>query len=213
MSEFRELQTYTEAPNIYNYTLKGGIRMNIKNATAQYTGGGIYIYYGQLENGYYFRAGDEEDFIEICDTDTSTDEADYNEFYEKHRVETLTSYPYITLWNKMLVWIIENEPRGNYSISELQRRLIELNPGIKRAIEHLESWDQKVTKENLIKVFETWIANLQSHIGPEAHLHSLECGVEDCSGMSWGEQDEIYLREIETYKECLAELNKEGENA
>lgn len=186
--------------------------MNIKNATAQYTGGGIYIYYGQLENGYYFKAGDGEDFIEICDTDTSVDEADYNEFYEKHRVETLTSYPYITLWNKMLAWIIENEPRGNYSISELQRRLIELNSGIKRAIEHLESWNQKVTKENLIKVFETWIANLQSHIGFEAHQHSLECGVEDCSGMSWGEQDEIYLREIETYKECLAELNKEGEN-
>ena len=40
--------------------------MNINFATAQYTGGGIYIYYGQLENGYYFRADDCEDFIEIC---------------------------------------------------------------------------------------------------------------------------------------------------
>lgn len=98
--------------------------MNIKTATAIYTGGGIYIYYGELTNGNYFRAGDGEDFIEICDADTSTDEADYTEFYDKHRIETLVDDQYKTFWNEMLDWIINNTPKGNYCLSELENRKI-----------------------------------------------------------------------------------------
>ena len=35
----------------------------IANATAIYTGGGIYIYHGKVENGNYFRACDEWECI------------------------------------------------------------------------------------------------------------------------------------------------------
>ena len=82
----------------------------IKTAKAVYTGGNIYIYYGELTDGNYFRVGDGDDFIEICNSDTSVDEADYMEFYEEHRVETLTDREYVRFWNKMLRWIIENDP-------------------------------------------------------------------------------------------------------
>ena len=68
--------------------------MKIKNATAIYTGGGIYIYYGQLENGLFFRACDGWDFIELCDSDTSTEEADYYEFYEEHSQGTISGTDY-----------------------------------------------------------------------------------------------------------------------
>ena len=99
--------------------------MKIKNATACYTGGNLYIYYGQLENGLYFRAYDDWDFIEICDTDTSTEDADYYEFYVEHSVETIAGDKYKAFWNEMLLWIIQNEPNGNYDSYDLERRMIE----------------------------------------------------------------------------------------
>lgn len=98
----------------------------LKNATAIYTGGNIYIYYGELENGLYFRACDDWDFIEICNSDTSTEEADYYEFYEKHSTGTLTGNDYKTFWNDMLLWIMHHAPKGNYSMDEIENRLIEV---------------------------------------------------------------------------------------
>lgn len=58
--------------------------IKILSAEAVYTGGGIYIYYGKLSDGTYFRACDDWDWIEICDYDTSVEDADYEEFYEEH---------------------------------------------------------------------------------------------------------------------------------
>jgi uncharacterized HAD superfamily protein len=99
--------------------------MKIQNATAIYTGGNIYIYYGQLENGLFFRACDDWDFIELCNADTSTEEADYHEFYEEHSIGTLTGKEYETFWNEMLLWIIHNAPDGNYIDYDLEKRIIE----------------------------------------------------------------------------------------
>ena len=183
--------------------------MNINFATAQYTGGGIYIYYGQLENGDYFRTGDGEDFIEICDAYAGTDDADYSEFYEEHRIKTLTDYSYIVLWNNILNWIIKNNPKGNYLSSELEDRIIDINPNIVEAVEYLESWDAEATKENLIKVFKTWIANLQSQIGPEAHKRLMVNGVTLGTNITWDEVDKVHLRKIEEYQQCLKELEEE----
>ena len=101
-----------------------GLQMKIKHATAIYTGGGVYIYYGQLENGNYFRTCDGWDFIEICNSDTSVEEADYPEFYDKHSIGTIAKKDYIKFWNEMLVWIIRNSPNGNYSAYELEKRII-----------------------------------------------------------------------------------------
>ena len=98
----------------------------IKNATAIYTGGGLYIYYGKLSDGNWFRAYDEWECIEICNADTSSEDADYNEFYEEHGIETLVKDDYKTFWNKMLRWIIDNKPKGNYQSYELERRMIKM---------------------------------------------------------------------------------------
>jgi hypothetical protein len=96
----------------------------IKNANACYTGGGIYVYYGELENGLFFRACDGWEFIELCNADTSTEEADYIEFYDEHRVETLNGCEFNAFWNKMLNHIVENRPDGNYQAYELEKRLL-----------------------------------------------------------------------------------------
>lgn len=102
-------------------------KYKIKTATACYTGGGIYIYYGQLENGLYFRAGDEEEVIYICNANTSTEEADYLEFYEEHTIEELKGKTFITFFNLMIAHVLEGgatfDEWSNYSKSELERRI------------------------------------------------------------------------------------------
>lgn len=100
------------------------MKREIKNATAIYTGGGVYIYYGQLTDGNWFRATDCWEEIEICNADTSTDEADYIEFYDEHSIECIGGEESKTFWNEMLLWIIHNAPEGNYSIDELERRIL-----------------------------------------------------------------------------------------
>lgn len=100
------------------------MKTQIKNATAIYTGGGVYIYYGQLTDGNWFRACDDWEGIEICDSDTSVEEADYNEFYEEHTLKILDGNEYKTFWNEMLLWIIHNIPEGNYQVDDLENRMI-----------------------------------------------------------------------------------------
>jgi hypothetical protein len=97
---------------------------NIKTATAIYTGGGIYIYYGQLDNGLYFRACDGWNFISICNADTSSEAADYCEFYDEFEQYALSDDRFKTAFNSMLRWIINNKPDGNYCISELENRIL-----------------------------------------------------------------------------------------
>lgn len=101
----------------------------IKTATACYTGGDIYIYYGQLENGLYWRAADTWDIIWICDQDTGTEEASWYEFYEQHTIEEITSpSKFKAFWNAMLRHILEKKPTHdewcNYSDDELTSRMI-----------------------------------------------------------------------------------------
>ena len=77
-----------------------------------------------MEDGNYFRACDEWEEIEICDADTSVEEADYNEFYEEHSIGALVDEEYKAFWNEMLLWIIHNAPEGNYQVDDLERRII-----------------------------------------------------------------------------------------
>lgn len=104
------------------------MKYEIKTATATYTGGGLYIFYGQLKNGLYFSAYDEWESIYICNEDTSTEAAQYLEFYERHAVEELTGKDFQTFWNEMLSFILSGGPspnkRRNYSISELKERIL-----------------------------------------------------------------------------------------
>jgi hypothetical protein len=100
----------------------------IKTATAAYTGGGIYIYYGQLKSGLFFRACDEMEVIYICNADTESEEADYAEFYNAHTVEEINGDGFKTFWNQMLLHIISGGANhgewANYSKSELESRII-----------------------------------------------------------------------------------------
>ena len=104
------------------------MRHTIKTATACYTGGGIYIYYGQLESGLYFRTWDECETVYICNSDTSTEDAEYSEFYEQHTTEELTKEAFKAFWNQILLHIIDGKPPfdkwSNYQKSDLINRIM-----------------------------------------------------------------------------------------
>lgn len=84
-----------------------------------------------------------------------------------------------------------------------------MSPLLEEVIEKLECCDIEPTKENIKKQINEYIKNLQSHIGTEAHNHSMECGVENLTGMTWDEMDKVMLQQIEEYKSCLKELEQE----
>ena len=74
---------------------------------------------------------------------------------------------------------------------------------LKEVIEYLESCDVEPTEELIKQTLNKWIENLYSHIGAEAHKHSLDCGVKDETGMSWEDQDMLMLKQIDRYKKCI----------
>ena len=100
----------------------------IKTATACYTGGGIYIYYGQLENGLYFRTCDDFEAVYICDADTSAKAAEYSDFYEQHTQTELIGEEYKVFFNKMLSHVLNGgrvfDKWSNYQKSDLIDRII-----------------------------------------------------------------------------------------
>lgn len=102
--------------------------LKIKSATAVYTGGGIYIFYGQLESGLWFRAWDECEAAYICDSDTRAEEAEYSEFYDTHTVRELTGDEFRNFWNAILSHVLNGGAAlgrwSNYSRADLENRII-----------------------------------------------------------------------------------------
>lgn len=101
-------------------------KYTIETANACYTGGGIYVYWGKLDGGLWFRACDGWDSLWICDADTDIEieETNWPEFYETHTVEDLVGDEFVAFWDEMLTNIICGGIRGNYCVSELKERFI-----------------------------------------------------------------------------------------
>lgn len=96
---------------------------NIVYANACYSGGGIYIYIGKLDNGTFFIASDEGD-LTIMDTEPTFDyDMDY---FNDHVVEYVDSdtVEFSQNFKAILNWILTNKPEGNYSSSEIYSRIL-----------------------------------------------------------------------------------------
>jgi nucleoid-associated protein YejK len=78
------------------------------------------------------------------------------------------------------------------------------------AVIELNSWDAPVNSNTVITMIEGWINNLKSHIGKEAHEYEAQF-IKDETGMSWEEQDAIYLEQIKDYENALKEIKKDQE--
>lgn len=100
--------------------------MKIIDANATYTGGGIYQYTGQFDNGNYFQTWTcYEDYIQELDADPEEnwdDNAD-EEWQNEHMVAEHYGFEAIEILKEAMKYIIDNQPTGNYSVCEVENAL------------------------------------------------------------------------------------------
>ena len=101
----------------------------IIKATATYTGGGIYIYTGQLENGDYFMTND--DFLVYVEFYNAVPYEDLEEsgneiWQHEHHLGEYSGQKALDFIKEVLRWIIQKRPEGNYSVGEIEDRLTRL---------------------------------------------------------------------------------------
>ena len=97
----------------------------IVEANAEYTGGGIYLYYGKFSNGNYLLGDSEWDCIYECDADPNCEESGYDEWCNKHCIREFVGKQYKKYLKEWLKWIQKHEPKGNYDIGDLERYIEE----------------------------------------------------------------------------------------
>ena len=122
------------------YEVLGREIPELMNANACYSGGGIYIYYGQLVDGRYFFADDFDPSITILDVDPIKAEEWDAEFFEEHQVDCIYDENSNQLMQKILRYIMDNEPDGNYAMSEINFRYAAL-------LENMAENENRVSKE------------------------------------------------------------------
>ena len=95
--------------------------MIVTFANACYSGGGIYLYNGALEDGRYFLASDD---FGIALFDVMPD-FDYDmSFFDAHVIDfiEIDSEDHKVLFSSIFSWIETNQPEGNYNIEEIKAR-------------------------------------------------------------------------------------------
>ena len=104
--------------------------LKIENVTPIYTGGGIYIYTGELSDGNYFIASDQSfvgDYFDIRIVDENP--ADYEEDFcdvtwqEEHLVSDVVGGEAREFTIQLLEWVLENHPEGNYQLGDIEAML------------------------------------------------------------------------------------------
>ena len=105
--------------------------VRVIDANATYTGGGIYIYTGQLDDGTFFMTNTEYlDYIMVLDADPEENWDDNcdEQWQNEHMVVEYCGFEAIEITREALQYIISNNPRGNYSIGEIESELKSLEP-------------------------------------------------------------------------------------
>lgn len=104
-----------------------------------YTGGGIYVFTGQLADGDFFTA--DTSFFDVRVLNANPDEPtsigedgtvwerriDSVEWQEEHLVKDLTPAEAVAFFRQMLKWVKENEPNGNYNMGDMEDITAELD--------------------------------------------------------------------------------------
>lgn len=96
----------------------------------EYTGGGIYLFTGELTDGNYFMADTANYDVRVLNADpnepTGMDalgiterNIDSVEWQEEHLVRDLTPDEAVAFFKEMLKWVEDNDPSGNYLGSDM----------------------------------------------------------------------------------------------
>lgn len=92
----------------------------------EYTGGGIYVFTGELANGNYFMADTSFYDVRVLDADPNLplEESEEDawasvEWQEEHLVEDLEPKRAKAFFIAMLKWVMNHEPSGNYLVGDM----------------------------------------------------------------------------------------------
>lgn len=93
-----------------------------------YTGGNIYCFLGQIDEHTWFLASDADYDVVILnsdpwlavDSETGEELCWFPEWQEEHLVKYLDETDSLDFFREMLNWIKKNNPKGNYSMYELE---------------------------------------------------------------------------------------------
>lgn len=103
--------------------------MRVIYANATYTGGGIYQYTGRFDNGNYFQTSTGwEDYVQELDADPYENWDDNSDemWQNEHMVEEHYGSDATKILASVMKYIIDNQPTGNYSVSEIENALLEM---------------------------------------------------------------------------------------
>jgi len=117
--------------------LNEAIKSTIEYAIPIYTGGGIYVYIGKLNDENYFIAEDSifnknmpSFSIRIVNKNPEEEDDFWNtEWQEEHLVKDMTDGETETkeLTKQILDWVIKNQPDGNYDLGDIEDKRKVLN--------------------------------------------------------------------------------------
>ena len=96
------------------------------DANATYTGGGIYIYTGQFDNGNYFQTSTGwEDYIQELNADPEENWGENSDemWQNEHLVGEHYGDEAMGILRQAMKYIIDNQPTGNYSVGEVEDAL------------------------------------------------------------------------------------------
>ena len=101
--------------------------MKIKSVEPIYTGGNIYVFMGAVDDNFFLASSCDYD-VRIIDEDprnhTSEERFGFEEWasaewQEEHIVKDLEPSEAVEFFLTMLLWIKNNEPDGNYMMSDM----------------------------------------------------------------------------------------------
>lgn len=110
----------------------GGISLSVKNAVADYTSGGIFVFRGQLKSGEYFIASDADFDIRLVDKNPlKTDMWDDPDWQEAHLIGDVYDDNRITMFENILMYCIDT----NQYADDMKADLDSLGKGDRVAVE------------------------------------------------------------------------------
>lgn len=97
--------------------------MRIKNVHAVYTGGGIWLFYGEMTDGKFFLTDDDGNTLILNDSPEDFDESLYPDWQEKHLFKELRGETRVRFCLNMLKWLSKpgrDDYRGGISDQEIR---------------------------------------------------------------------------------------------
>ena len=120
---------------LLNSSKKSANLPKVVAAEASYTGGGIYVFLGELSDGTYFIADYPYFDLRIVNEDPrptywddfNEDGASYVPWQEAHLIKDVPNDTTKKFFKDMFKWILKNDPEGNYNSGDIEDMLEDNN--------------------------------------------------------------------------------------